>query len=125
MNRDDALGVLAADLKRQLVPYEGGDYPVYALMADEALTGFICIAEAKIGEFKRQKSILMPLSRWCWLRFHSDLTATPFHFAAVGNASIKIASWRPLTGMKYAARVTPDGVMSHINLSEFKKEVSL
>ena len=122
MDRQELLGTLSAKFGRQLVPYTDDEYPIYNVYADEALTGFIVISDpVKIGEFKGEKSILLPLSSWVLLTTLADRTVTPFRLIAVGNKGIRVAAWRPHTGLRYAVRHTEHGAMLHIPLSEFKE----
>lgn len=121
MDRQELLGTLAAKWGRQLTPYLTSDDPVYGVFSDEALTGFACILDPpKIGEFRNEKCVLLPLARWLLLNYHASNTVTPFRVVAVGE-SVIVAAWRPLTGMKYAARATKHGIMVHIPISEFDK----
>ena len=123
---ESTLKTLASAMGRQIVLYDNDSrYAIYALFAEEALTGFICIEHAEMAEFRGQQALLLPHAKWMMLTFLSNQSVLPFHFAAVGNKSIKVASWAPPTGMKYAARLVDGEIMSHINLSEFKKEFDL
>lgn len=121
MDRQELLGTLAAAWKRQLVSYSDDSEPVYCVYADEALTGFAAILDPPlIGKFRDEQCVLISLPRWLFLKFHAEGTATPFRIVAVGKKII-VGAWRPMTGMKYAARNTEHGCMIHIPITEFKE----
>ena len=118
MDRQELLGTLGANWKRALNQYVDDIYCVYA---DEALTGFALLVDPPIiGEFDRQKTLLIPLSRWVMLKTLADVTVTPVRVVAVGK-SIIVGAWRPHSGLKYAVRNEASGpAMVHIPLSDLK-----
>lgn len=121
MDRQELIGTLSGKFRRAFVPYMEGEYPVYCVYAEEALTGFVLISDPpKIGEFKGDKCVLIPLSSWIIMTTLADRTVTPFRIVAVGK-SIIVGAWRPHTGLKYAIRNTEHGAMLHIPISEFKE----
>lgn len=117
-----ALGILAAEWKRQLVSHakEANGVEMFAVYADEALTGWLgLVMKPWIGEYKREPCLLMPLPSWMHLKAHAAETVTPFRIALQGKKSIIVKAWMGLTGMKYAVRNTEHGCCLHIPLSEF------
>lgn len=124
MDRQELIGELSAKWGRQLVPYTRpeDEYPIYCAYADEALTGFVVITDPpKMGEFRGEKAILLPLSSWIMLTTLAGQTVTPSRLVAVGKKASKVAAWRPHSGLKYAVRHTEYGAMLHIPVSEFKE----
>ena len=121
MDREELKGTLAAAWKRQLVPYTDMEgVPLYGIYADEALTGFLAIADPPlIGEFRSEQCVLIPLALWIMMTMHARETVTNSVLVAVGK-NIIFKFWPPATGMKYACRHTKHGHMIHIPISEFK-----
>lgn len=117
VEREDIIGKLSAAWKRQMVAYNESIYAVYA---DEALTGWAHIIEAPvIGKFKGEQCLLISLATWIMLKTLASETVTPFRIAAKGK-NIIVGAWQGITGLKYAVRNTEHGAMMHIPLSELK-----
>jgi len=118
----EVIGKLAAVIKRQLVSHakETNGVEIFAVYADEALTGWIGLIMAPwMGEFKNQPCVLVPLTMWMHVKQHAAETVTPFRIVLKGKKSIIAKAWVGLTGLKYAVRNTAHGACLHIPLSEF------
>lgn len=102
--RED-LSAFEKKFKRRLVAYnrfEGG--VIYAVYADEALTGFLAhVHEPEFGKFNSHPVMLFPLSVWVIMKALAAATVTPTIVLAKGN-KVKAAYWDPVTGLKYAVR---------------------
>lgn len=120
MDRTELLTKLRLAWKRAFQPYMP-DSSIYAIYLEEALTGFVHVIDQPIiGEFKGQKTVMVPLSVWMLLKHLGSDTVTPFRIVAQGK-SVIVGAWQPHTGLKYAVRneaLSPCTV--HIPISEFK-----
>jgi len=119
MDRQELIAKLSVAWKRALSIYIEPD--IYCIYADEALTGFALLIDTPvIGEFDRQKTLLVPLSQWIMVKTLASETVTPFRIVAVGK-SVIVGAWRPHTGLKYAIRNEASGpAMVHIPLADLK-----
>ena len=120
VERGEIVGTLAVAWKRQLVLHaNSNDFDLFAVYADEALTGWAGLTtEPKIGEYEGNKCLLVPVATWIHLKTHATETVTPFRIVAKGQKLI-VCAWQAISGLKYAVRNTDNGACLHIPLTEF------
>lgn len=102
--RED-LSAFQKKFKRRLVPYaDVTGCVIYAVYADEALTGFLAhVHDAEFGKFNANPCVLFPLSIWVMMKALAAATVTPTLVMVKGN-NLKVAVWDPVSGLKYAVR---------------------
>jgi len=122
LQKAEVIGTLIAAWKRQLVSHakESSGVEIYAVYADEALTGWMgLIMKPWIGTYEGTKCLLIPIAMWIHLKVHAIETVTPFRIVLKGKGLVAKA-WIGITGLKYAVRNTEHGACLHIPLSEFE-----
>jgi hypothetical protein len=120
-DRGEVVGTLAAAWKRQLVIHANSNgFDLFAVYADEALTGWVGLTlSPDIGDFRGNNCLMVPIATWLHLKTHAIETVTPFRIVAKGNGLI-VAAWNGITGLKYAVRNTEKGACVFIPLTEFR-----
>jgi len=108
---------IVAAWKRTAEPYT---FNIYALYAEEALTGWALILdEPVIGEFQNLPCVCVNLADWVIIRTLANATVTPFRVVAQGKGLIA-KPFAPHTGLKYAVRSVDGTAMVHIPVEDFK-----
>lgn len=113
----DIVEKLSRKWKRSIEFYV--DPSLFALYAEEALTGWVLVIdEPVIRNFDNKKCVTLPLSVWILLKTLGSETVTPFRIVAKGKGLIEKA-FMPHTGLKYAVRNESGSPRVHIPVEDF------